>query len=201
MLISARDLWRFEVRAVDGEIGRFHDLQVDDRRWGIRDIVVDVGHWLTGHLALIRPSVVVNADRGNQTIRVALTAEQIADAEVYESDSPRLRQTDLHVRSLRALGQYGIEASDGEAGHVENWLVDVQTWRTRYAVVQTACGTIRRHVLVPVHELGAINWSVRAIYADLPRDAIIHAPEYEPAGQPNAGSVTGSGPSPSRRSA
>lgn len=201
MLIPARDLWRFEVRAVDGEIGRIHDLQVDDRRWGIRDVVVDVGHWLTGHLLLIPPSVVVNADRGSQTIHVALTAEQIADAEVSGGDSSPLRQVDPHVRSLRALGQYGIEAGGGEAGHVEDWLVDVQRWRVRYAVIETAFGRTRRHVRVPVQELGAISWSTRAIYADLPRAAIIHAPEYEPAGQPSAGPVTGSGPSPSRRSA
>ena len=199
MLIPARDLWRFEVRAVDGDIGRIHDLQVDERRWAIRDIVVDVGHWLTGHLALIRPSVVVDADPGNQTIHVALTAEQIADADASEGDAMRPRQVDPRVRSLRGLGQYGIEAGDGEAGHVEDWLVDVRTWRTRYAVVKTVFGWSRRRVLVPVQELGAISWSARAIYADLPCAAIIHAPEYEPAGQPNAGAVTGSGPSPSRR--
>jgi len=201
MLIPTGNLWRFAVRAVDGEIGRIHDLQVDDRRWGICDIAVDAGHWLTGHVLLIRPSVVVKSDRGNQTIHVALTAEQIADAYVSEGDSPRLLQVDPHVRSLRALGRYGIEASDGEAGHVEDWLVDVQTWRIRYAVVKTACGRARRHVLVPVHELGAISWSARAIYADLSRNAIVHAPEYEPASQPNAGPVTGSGPWLSRRSA
>jgi len=221
MLIQTGDLWHFRVRAVDGEIGRIHDLHVDDRRWVVRDIVVDVGHWLTGHLVLIRPAVVVSLDHGHQTIHVALTAEQIADApgiethppvarqnrvEPYEylglpfllsglesfspavaiaefsrSDSSRFRHCDPHLRSLRELGHYGIEAIDGEAGHVEDWLVDAHTWRTRYTVVKTACGRSRRHVLLPVHELGAISWSARAIYADIPRDAISHAPEYEPA--------------------
>jgi hypothetical protein len=196
MLIPTRDLWRFGVRAVDGEIGRIHDLHVDDRRWSVCDIAVDAGHWLTGHLVLIRPAVVVNPDCDRRAIQVALTAEQIADspriethqpvAEVSEGDVSQFRQCDPHVRSLRALGHYGIEASDGEAGHVEDWLVDVQSWRTRYAVVKTAGGRTRRHVLVPVHELGAISWSARAIYADLPRNAVIHAPEYEPATLPNA---------------
>jgi hypothetical protein len=41
-------------------------------------------------------------------------------------------------------------------------------------------------VLVPVHWLGPIRWSARLIYADLPRDAIIHTPEYEPASLPDA---------------
>jgi hypothetical protein len=225
MLIRSGDLWRFRVRAVDGEIGRVQDLQMDDRRWVVRDIVVDVGHWLTGHLVLIRPAVVGNPDRRDQTIDVKLTAEQIADApsvethpsvsrqhsvepyqylglplllsgleartptfaaaQASESDSSRLRHFDLHLRSIRALSHYAIDARDGEAGHVEDWIVDVQKWRARYAVVKTAGGRIRRHVLVPVHWLGPISWSARAIYADLPRDAIIHAPEHAPAGLPD----------------
>jgi len=225
MLIQTEELWRFRVRAVDGDIGRIHDLQVDDQRWTIREIVVDVGHWLTGHLVLIRPTIVVNPIHGHRAIEVALTAEQIADApsiethpavarqhsveayqylglplvlggleswtpafagaEVFESDSSRLRRLDPHLRSLRELSHYGIEAHDGEAGHVEDWLVDVQTWRTRYAVVKTIGGRARRHVLVPVDGLGPISWSARVVHADLPRDAILRAPDYEPGSLPD----------------
>jgi len=226
MLIQTEDLRRFGVRAGDREIGRIHDLHIDDRRWAVRDIILDVGNWLTGQLVLIRPSVVINADNGHQTIQVALTAEQIADApsiethpsvsrqhrvEPYQylglplllrgldSSAPaymiaegseghlsRLRDFDPHLRSLRELSHYAIEANDGEAGHVEDWLVDVHAWRTSYAVVKTAGGRTRRHVLVPVHKLGAVSWSARVIYADLPRNAIIRAPEYEPASSPDA---------------
>lgn len=225
MLIRSGDLWRFRVRAVDGDIGRVQDLQVDDRPWVVRDIVVDVGHWLAGHLVLIRPAAVVNPARGDQTIDVKLTAEQIADApsvethpsvtrqhnvepyqylglpfplsgsepwtaaiaaaRVSERGSSRLRYFDLHLRSLRALSHYAIEARDGEAGHVEDWIVDSQKWHARYAVVKTASGRSRRHVLLPVHWLGPISWSARAIYADLPRGAIIHAPEHAPAALPD----------------
>jgi hypothetical protein len=225
MLIHAEDLWHFRVRAVDGEIGRIHDLQVDDQRWAVREIVVDVGHWLTGHLVLVRPAVVASSSRGRRTIAVALTAEQIADApsvetdpavarqhsveayqylglplvlggleswtpvfapaEFFESNSPRLREFDPHLRSLRELSHYGIEAHDGEAGHVADWLVDIRAWRARYAVVKTAGGRSRRHVLMPVDTLGPVSWSARVIHADLPRDAIIHAPEHEPGSLPD----------------
>lgn len=200
MLIPAGDLWRFEARAVDGTVGRIQDLQVD-RRWIVRDIVVDVGHWLTGRLLLIRPSLVVKADLGSQTIHLALTAEQIADAEASASDAPRLRQCEAPVRSLRALRHYGIEAGDGAAGDVEDWLVDLQTWRTRCVMVKTGGNGTPRRNLVPVQELGVVSWSVRTIYADLSRAAISLAPEYEPAGPPDSGPATGGGPWPSRRSA
>ena len=52
MLIRARDLAGFSLEAADGDVGRVHDLQIDDQRWAVRDIVVDVGHWLTGRMAL-----------------------------------------------------------------------------------------------------------------------------------------------------
>jgi len=226
MLIASGCLSRFRVRAVDGEIGRIHDLQVDDLRWVVRDIVVDVGHWLTGHLVLIRPTVVLNPDRDHHTIDVRLTAEQIADAPSVESHPTVARQhsvepyhylglplllsgfeswtpsfavagvaeghasqfrfSDPHLRSLRALSHYAIEARDGEAGYVEDWIVDLETWCARYAVVKTGVGLARRDVLVPVHELGPVSWSARCVYADLPRRAIIHAPEYSRASLPDA---------------
>ena len=47
MLVRAKDLSGFGIGAANGDIGRLHDLQVDDRRWVVSDIVVRVGHGLT----------------------------------------------------------------------------------------------------------------------------------------------------------
>jgi hypothetical protein len=92
VLIDARDLLGFAIEAVDGEVGLIHDLQIDDRRWVVRDIVADVGHWLTGRMALIDPAVVVRADCTRRTLHVALTAEQIAEAPGIESHPSVARQ-------------------------------------------------------------------------------------------------------------
>jgi len=80
MLIQASDLERFSLSAVDGPIGRIHDLQVDDQGWVVSDIVASVGHWLTERLIIVRPTSVVKVDRSHQSIEVALTPDQIADA-------------------------------------------------------------------------------------------------------------------------
>ena len=219
MLTRTSDLWNFKVWAIDETIGRVHDLQVDDRYWVVRDIAVDVGHWLRGRLALIHPAVVVTLDRGQQALHVTLTAEQIAEApgiethpsvalqhrvEPYEylgfpllvnglepwspafsiahiagQASAGFGQVDPHLRSLRELSHYGIEASDGEAGEVEEWLVCADNWRVSYAVIKTIGAWTRKHVLIPVEFLGPISWSARIIHADLPCSAIVHAPDYE----------------------
>ena len=80
MLVPASTLLEFEISAADGPGGQVHDLQVDDRRWAVRDIVADGGDGLT----LIDPAAVW-ADHARRTLRVALTAEQIADAPGIES--------------------------------------------------------------------------------------------------------------------
>jgi hypothetical protein len=194
---------------------------VDDRRWAVRDIAVDVGHWLLGRLVLLDPSVVVKADCGHRTLHVALTVEQVAEAPSIEAHPPvarqrsvesyhylglplfisgldgrapafataagpphastQIRRIDPHLRSLRELSHYQLESIQGDAGAVEDWLVDAQAWLTPYAVVRTAAHWPGKHVLVPVRWLGAISWSGRVIHTDLHRDAVIHAPDYDPA--------------------
>ena len=107
----------------------------------------------------------------------------VADVETCEFLDWQLPR---HLRSLRGLGHYQLEAVDGEAGHVEDWLVDLGDWRVPYAVVRVPGALHRRHVLVPVVWLGNIRWTARAVLADLPREAVVRAPDYEPGHPPDA---------------
>ena len=47
------------------------------------------------------------------------------------------RSADSHLRSTAAVTGYHVEASDGEIGHVENFLTDQGTWKIRYLDVKT----------------------------------------------------------------
>jgi hypothetical protein len=225
VLIETSALWDFTIFAVDGEIGRVSDLQVDDRRWAVADIVVSVGHWPVDRLVILPPARVAGTDEIRRAIRVRLTAAEIADAPsvathpsvslqrrvatyqylgfpfvvgeldswnpvfamagVAEPDATH-QPLDLHLRSLRGLGHYEVEAGGVAAGHIEGWLVDSHGWRVSYAVVKAAVGAARKHLLLPVSPLGPISWSGRAIHADLPREAIVHAPDYQPGEPPDA---------------
>ncbi|PIR25273.1 MAG: photosystem reaction center subunit H [Deltaproteobacteria bacterium CG_4_10_14_0_2_um_filter_43_8] len=44
---------------------------------------------------------------------------------------------DPHLRSAKEVSGYHIEASDGEIGHIEDFLVEDDNWRIRYIVVDT----------------------------------------------------------------
>ena len=41
------------------------------------------------------------------------------------------------LRSTREVIGYYIEATDGDIGHVEDFLIDDENWATRYMVVDT----------------------------------------------------------------
>jgi hypothetical protein len=221
MLVPASSLFGFEISAADGVGGQVHDLQVDDRRWAVRDIVVDGGDGLT----LIDPAAVWT-DHARHTLRVALTAEQIAKAPGIESHpavvhqhrvdpynrpdgaaawssedwrppvftllerrpakASRPRRIDPHLRSLRELSRYRLDVHEGEVGRIRDWLVDDRAWLTRYAVVRTAGVGRGKDVLVPVRWLGPVSYGGRIVYADLRRDAVIQAPDFEPTALPDA---------------
>lgn len=216
MLIQASDLWRFRLSTVDGAVGRLHDLQVNDRRWTVADVVVGLGHWLTDRSVILSPASVVQLDEARRSLRVALTAGELACApslathpsvaeqhyvppyqylglplmvgELEAKDAGfavallERRQdparADWHLRSLRALTHYRIEADRGTAGHVEDWLVELRNWSVAYVVVRVALGSSKRHVLLPVEWLGPISWTARVVYAGLAKDVITHAPDY-----------------------
>jgi len=44
---------------------------------------------------------------------------------------------DPHLRSTDEVSGYHIQAADGEIGHVEDFVIDDETWAIRYMVVAT----------------------------------------------------------------
>ena len=223
MLIQASELWRFRLSTADGAVGRVHDLQVDDRRWTVTDVVVGLGHWLTDRSVILSPAAVVKLDEPRRSLRVSLTADELARApglathpsvaeqhyvppyqylgiplmvgQLEAEDAgfpvallerkPDFARTDWHLRSLRALAHYRIEAEGGTAGWVEDWLVEPRDWTVAYVVVRVAFGSTRRHVLLPVEWLGPISWTARVVYVGLAKDVITHAPDYRPGWLPD----------------
>ncbi|MFW5689236.1 MAG: PRC-barrel domain-containing protein, partial [Spirochaetota bacterium] len=51
---------------------------------------------------------------------------------------------DSHLRSAREVRGYRVVAIDGQVGHVDNFLVDPDTWAVRYLVINTG-GWLKKH--------------------------------------------------------
>jgi hypothetical protein len=87
---------------------------------------------------------------------------------------------DPHLRSLAAVSGYHILATDGEIGHVENFLIDDVTWGIRYLVLDTSNWWLGKHVLISPYAVGKISYVDRQITVDVDRDKVKSSPPWDP---------------------
>lgn len=85
---------------------------------------------------------------------------------------------DPHLRSVREVRGYRLEARDGEVGHVEDFLIDETNWALRYLVVDTVNWWPSKSVLVSPHWASAISWSLRKVRVEIPEEELRTAPAY-----------------------
>ena len=76
--------------------------------------------------------------------------------------------------------RHHISASDGEIGHVDGMIVDDETWPILYLVVNTSDWWSGHMVLVAPAWISDISWLEATASVDLSREAVKHAPPYDP---------------------
>jgi hypothetical protein len=86
--------------------------------------------------------------------------------------------SDVHLRSASEVRGYHIQGSDENIGHVEDFIVDDETWQVRYLVIDTSNWWFGRKVLVAPHWATRISWEERKVHIDLSRQAIKDSPEW-----------------------
>ncbi len=87
---------------------------------------------------------------------------------------------DPHLRSARDVMGYYIQATDGDVGHVEDFLVDDETWAIRYCIVDTRNWLPGRKVLISPEWIQRVSWEDSKVYVDLSQRHIEAAPEFDP---------------------
>jgi hypothetical protein len=103
--------------------------------------------------------------------------EAVTEGEVLRARAGK-ESPDSHLRSTDEVTGYHIEASDGEIGHVADFLVDDETWAIRYLEVDTRNWWPGKKVLVSPHWLDNVSWPDSKVYVDLTRETIRNGPEW-----------------------
>ena len=104
-------------------------------------------------------------------------ARSNASAEA-RADRTRRESTDSHLRSSDAVTGYDIEATDGEIGHVNGFVVDDEAWAIRYIEVATRNWWPGKKVLVSPAWIERVSWEDSRVDVGLSREAIQNAPGY-----------------------
>ena len=87
---------------------------------------------------------------------------------------------DPHLRSVDEIDGYHIAARDGEVGHVEDLILDDESWVVRYLVVDTRNWLPGRKVLIPPPWVEDFDWLEEKARVDLTQDQIENSPEFDP---------------------
>jgi hypothetical protein len=104
------------------------------------------------------------------------------EARVAEEVAAREREhADPHLRSAREIEGYHVAATDGEIGHVEDFLIDEGEWAIHLLGIDTGNWLPGRKVVISPAWLRDIDWSGRRIVVDVTRQQIKDSPEYDPA--------------------
>jgi sporulation protein YlmC with PRC-barrel domain len=84
----------------------------------------------------------------------------------------------FHLRSTNKVSGYNIQASDGEIGHVDDFIIDDETWAIRSLIVDTHNWWPGIKVLVSPHWIERVSWSKSKVFVNLSRESIKNSPEY-----------------------
>jgi hypothetical protein len=86
---------------------------------------------------------------------------------------------DPHLRSVKAITGYHIHASDGEIGHVGDFLVEDADWSIHYLVVDTRNWWPGRKVLVSPRSVREIDWTDNLVNINVDRQRVKESPGYD----------------------
>ena len=75
---------------------------------------------------------------------------------------------------------YHIHATDGEIGHVEDFMVDDENWAIRFLVVANRNWLPGKKVILSPRWIKRVQWADSLVYFDLTRESVENSLEFNP---------------------
>jgi len=85
---------------------------------------------------------------------------------------------DAHLRSVREVRGYGVHGADGTVGHIDDFIVDDETWQIRYLVVDTNNWWHGKRVLIAPRWASGVSWGAREVHMSISRQSIKASPAW-----------------------
>ena len=105
----------------------------------------------------------------------------VRDREAWKKETVRREKAwDPNLRSTSDVTGHHIQALDGEIGHVEDFIIDDETWSIRYLVVDTKNWWAGKHILVSPQWIERVSWEKSKVFVNLSCETIKRSPEYAP---------------------
>jgi hypothetical protein len=102
----------------------------------------------------------------------------VRDKKEWRNTCGHEKPWDAHLRSTLDVTGHHIQAADSEIGHVEDFIIDDDTWSIRYLLVDTNNWLPGKRVLIAPQWIESVSWSESKVYVNLLKETIKHSPEF-----------------------
>jgi hypothetical protein len=82
------------------------------------------------------------------------------------------------LRSTHAVSGHHVQAADGEIRHVQDFIIDDETWAIRYLIIDTRKWWSGKRVLVSPQWIERVSWNESKVFVNLSRESVRQSPEY-----------------------
>jgi hypothetical protein len=83
-LLSSRQIIGYKVSAINGTAGQVHDFIVDDERWSVIEVAVDVNKWLAANKVTIPPTFITEIRWAEETIFLDMSKQSLEESPDYD---------------------------------------------------------------------------------------------------------------------
>ncbi|MBF0362386.1 MAG: PRC-barrel domain-containing protein [Oligoflexia bacterium] len=102
----------------------------------------------------------------------------IRDHKKWEKSTSTKKAFDHNLRSTYEVSGYRIQATDEEIGHVDDFVIDDETWTIRYLIIATNNWWPGKTVMISPQWIKRVSWSESKVYVNLSAISIKNSPEY-----------------------
>jgi len=96
-------------------------------------------------------------------------------------DIEKNSKTDSKLRSAEEVSGYRIHTRDEDIGHIENFLIEEESWAIRYLVIDTSNWIPgSKRVIVNPSWVDEVDWAERSLNLRMTKKQVENSPEYDP---------------------
>jgi len=160
---SLVDILGYRVRAIDGDVARDEVIGVD---WTAEEIINGPDIHTDLPVTLQRAKSHGGGDVFTEPGWTAEGGERI--------------QGDPCLRSLIGVVGYSLRTTDGEVGHIEDFITETEDWRLRFMIVDTGRWWPGRKVMLSTERITRVDFVNSRVCVDMTRIEVKEAPEFDP---------------------
>jgi len=146
------------------------DFLLEPHTWIVRYVLVEASARGEERRVLVSPFRLRKTEWTSRRWVVDGTRDQV---ETEIAGAPALQ-------SLQQLIGFGLDDAEGNVGHIEDLIVDDDSWHCRYLVVNGEIRLGGRRTLVPTEWLGSVHLEEHRVEAPVSRERIENEPEFHP---------------------